>query len=377
MKKFFFEKKSKNLLALISMILPVGLAAVLIFGLYTGPVWAMIIVPVMTGVWVLLPWPSHLHNRLTATSWISAGMTLITLSHYYVASDLSIALSLTIYGLIMIAWLLISRKISLTLDEVGLLSIVIAIFLLAYLRNFGTAYAWPTIIGGFCLLAGLLRTRIRHDLSQKSIEITWIILVVLAVASIFWQFMGNTIFKIVFLVIIALLALLIISIWIKSSLERRKYLKALEEANKARLQKVEKEKAEFEAKRQEFLKKLGDTKSSDLSWEDVWKVGEYYYEDRLALTIIREATNLHLSDLLVISNYKKQLVWDRNLNDALEYLGQIARDSYSDQELDKIRLMIEDLKNFITDNKASNEVYEGETNLLGSLNRILLRLTQR
>lgn len=376
MKKLFFERKGKSLISLISVLLPVAIATVLIFGLYAGLIWTMIVVPVLTGVWVLLPWPSHMHNRISTISWISTGLVLIVLSHYYAASDLNMALSLTIFGLIMITWLLISRKISLTIDEVGWLSIVVATFLLAYLRNFGTAYAWPTIIGGACLLAGLLKTRIRHDVSENNIEVVWITLAVLAMASIVWQFMGNTIFKIVFLTIIALLAFLIIPSWIKSSLKKRQERKALKETEEARLQKEEEKSAAAKAKRAEFLKKLENKAANALSWEDVWEAEKYYTD--LPVKIIRQATDLKLQELLVVSNYKRQLVWDRHLNAALEYLRQIAKDSYDDNELDKIKFMVEKLKIFIVANKISgDEKYKGENSLHISLDRIIHWLITR
>ncbi len=360
-------------MSLISVLLPVAIATVLIFGLCAGAIWTMIVVPVLTGVWVLLPWPINLQRRVSTISWISAGLVLIVLSHYYAASDLNMALSLTIFGLIMIAWLLISRKISLTLDEVGLFSIVIAAFFLAYLRNFGTAYAWPTIIGGACLLTGLLKTRIRHDLSQNNVEVAWITLAVLALATIVWQFMGNTIFKIVFLAIIALLAFLIIPSWIKSSFKKRQERRAAEQAEEERHRKAEEAKAIMEAKRDEFLKKLENKAANALSWEDVWEAGEYYTD--LPVKIIRQATDLKLQELLVVSNFKKQLVWDRKLTNAMDYLKQIARDSYHDTELTRIVVMIQDLKSFIAANKASDVTYEGEANLLGSLKRIQDSLT--
>lgn len=90
--------------------------------------------------------------------------------------------------------------------------------------------------------------------------------------------------------------------------------------------------------------------------------------------ILNVNDGLDLEDLITVSNIKRQVVWNNQMNMAIEALRELAKDSYNDEEIDAVDYQLKEIKAFISEKKREkdleNSKFDGEDVLFEKLKEI-------
>lgn len=219
---------------------------------------------------------------------------------------------------------------------------------------------------GILLLTGIISTIIQFS----SVEIFWGIKI--------WQ-------AIVALIVVIVIAVSII-IFVKlkkrkaelSKLREEKEAKELKLREEARARKerekvAEKERQEKKERAElEVKQRLEEIKSNQraLTVRDLSFLYDHGKDPAVKLISQKSIDEEDFCQRIMVSNNKKQIVWDGHVRDALYLLAYVAKKEFDDEKLNNILVLIDIIRVHVSDRKTEESEYEGETPLEGILKDI-------
>jgi len=250
----------------------------------------------------------------------------------------------------------------------GVLVIITALALTKYYEYFGTQWIWMITISWAVVVMVMLKKE--EVLSTDESFFVIGVVVLLGLVSTIYQFWGAELFLGILLwqlLTFLLIALISVSVAffaftrIKAKREKKRKLEMeREEEEKRKAELVEKKKKDEEELKsvQEKIKKIqGEQRAS---WEEIFSLAKYfsYRTNHVFFSpLIQVIVGSKLSELVMVSDIKKQIVWDTNFKLALQILEDITRHSFNDVRLGKLILSLGELFSYIS--HAENEKYAG------------------
>lgn len=250
----------------------------------------------------------------------------------------------------------------------GILVVMTALVFTKYYEYFGTQWVWIILISWAVVVMTLLKKEEVLSNDDSSFIIGAVVLLGL-VSTIyqFWSaelFWGILLWQLLTFLVVALISISVASFSftrVKTKREKKRKLemeRKEEEKRKAELiEKNKKDEEEFVSV-QEKIRKIN--REQKASWEEIFSLAKYFsYRTNHSLfsPLIQVIIENELSELVRVSDIKKQIVWDANFKLALQILEDITRHSFNDVRLGKLMLSLEKLFSYISN--AVDERYGG------------------
>lgn len=240
-----------------------------------------------------------------------------------------------------------NHKQWLTFVEFFLKVFTIILFGMGILRHFGTQFVWIPVLG--ILLILLLWSHSTRIFSENLNEKGWIttLPIFIGVISTIYQFWFTELFLgielwILLAFLVGIFVIILLSFYFKNKIKQRKILKK---------EKEEEQRKEMEKRRKEaevLSQIVSITQKDYLTWDDLFFAFNHFKTtNNIPQSILKKVSNLSLSGLITISNYKRKIIWRDDFKLALKIIDDIVYATYEDKEIKPLVTMVQNFLSYV------------------------------